>query len=160
MNQTIKTPLGIANNNPLNIVHNPKNNWVGLKKSKQRFCVFTHMRWGYRAAAMLLKKYINVYKCNTIRKICERWAPNSENNTPAYIKFVSLATHLDPDVEIKFGDYTVMMQLLAAMTRMENGNEWDPMDVNDLWTAMYEGYIMARENTSDFKHLADATPTT
>ena len=53
-----------------------------------------------------------------------------------------------------------MMQLLAAMTRMENGNEWDPMDDNSLWTAMYEGYIMARENKTDFKNLADATPTT
>ena len=109
---------------------------------------------------MLLKKYINVYKCNTIRKICERWAPNSENDTPNYIKFVSMTAHLNPDVEISFKDYGTMMLVLSAMTRMENGNEWDPAEKPELWTALYEGYIMARENTSDFKTLADATPAT
>lgn len=118
------------------------------------------MKWGYRAAAMLLKKYINVYKCNTIRKICERWAPNSENDTPTYIKFVSLAAHLNPDVEISFNDYGTMMLIMSAMTRMENGNAWDPEDNHELWTALYEGYIMARENSSNFKAIEDASPTT
>lgn len=53
-----------------------------------------------------------------------------------------------------------MMLVLSAMTRMENGNEWDPAEKPELWTALYEGYIMARENLSDFKTLADATPAT
>lgn len=116
------------------------------------------MRYGYRAAAMLLKKYINVYKYNTIRKICIHWAPTIENDTAAYIRFVSMAAHLDADLEIEFGDYSAMMNLLAAMTRMENGNQWDPMANHDMWVAMYEGYIMARENLSNFKNLADVSP--
>ena len=153
---TKSIPLGIRNNNPLNIVYSKKNNWHGqLKGAKGRFTAFEDMMWGFRAAACLLRKYINVYKCNTIAQIVAKWAPASENNTTAYINFVCKQTGLKDSQEVKFGDTTVMLRVMGAMCAMENGNEYNPSNNPSIWDAMYKGYIMARENSTDFASIND-----
>ena len=80
-------PLGIRNNNPLNIRFSPMNNWRGQIGCNHGFCEFDTMEHGFRAAIVLLHNYVkrgydNVYE------IISRWAPKSENNTKAYIRIV------------------------------------------------------------------------
>lgn len=140
-----KLPVGIRNNNPLNIVYDKNNKWHGqLKGVKGRFTAFTSMMWGFRAAAIILKKYIKVHKRDTIKKIISAWAPSSENDTKAYINFVSRVAGYDPDEKIDFNDMIKMLRIMSAMCQMENGRQYNPQSDNELWKALYDGYVSAR----------------
>lgn len=150
----MKLPRGIRNNNPLNIVYSKANNWHGQlpynKIIEPRFCRFSDMKWGFRAAAYLLRKYIKVYDCNTIRTIIEKWAPSNENDTCAYIEFVERVSGYSRHTNIKLKDTITMLRVMSAMCAYENGVKYDPQKNNELWQALYHGYIMARENTTDY----------
>ena len=78
---------GIRNCNPLNI--RIGNNWKGERPTNSDgvFEQFTDMRYGLRAAFILIRRYITKYKLCTIRAIISRWAPETENLTMAYINF-------------------------------------------------------------------------
>ena len=139
-------PRGIRNNNPLNIIHT-KDNWLGLRNPQydKRFCEFTHMKYGYRAAAIILKKYMTHYHWNTITEIISAWAPHCENNTQAYIDAVCKMMDVTPDYEITFDNQPMVCMLMSAMTVVENGKDWNPMtNYLTLWTHLYDGYILAR----------------
>lgn len=99
------------------------------------------MPYGLRAAFIILRRYIDVYKLNTISKIVSRWAPNSENNTLAYIRRVSLSMNYDADAPISFNDKPRMIALVKAMCSVECGYvENDcPVDKVDIEA----GYILA-----------------
>lgn len=148
---TERLPRGIRLKNPLNIVHNPKNRWHGLTNvpKGERFCVFEDYQWGFRAAAILLKKYVDVYKCNTIRLIVAKWAPATENNVKAYTDFVAQTTGIDADATIEFSNTMAMLSIMSAMCQMENGVRWNPQKKTELWQKLYKGYMMARENRTD-----------
>lgn len=83
----MNTPRGIRNNNPGNIRWG--SDWKGLKKDgKQQdpsFCVFETPEYGIRALAKLLQNYQLLYGLNTPRKIINRYAPPTENETVSYI---------------------------------------------------------------------------
>lgn len=83
----MKKPIGILTNNPLNIRYTPMNTWRGQTGSRKGFCEFDSLKNGYRAALVLLRNYI-AHGHRTIHQIISRWAPASENNTKAYIRFV------------------------------------------------------------------------
>lgn len=152
-------PRGMRNNNPLNMVYSKKNNWHGQlpynKVIESRFCRFSEPMWGFRAAACLLRKYINIYGCDTIEKIISRWAPSVENDTRGYINYVSNSVGIPCDTKISFKNMTVMLRLMSAMCCQENGKEYDPQNNNDLWAALYKGYMMARDNVTDFSKIDD-----
>ena len=93
-------PLGLRNNNPLNIRFSPKSNWVGQTGSNKGFCVFDTLEHGFRAALKLLNNYIR-QGYDTIPKIIARWAPESENNTKAYIDTV--IAHVASDLRSRLG---------------------------------------------------------
>lgn len=113
------TPRGIRNNNPLNI--RIGNKWKGLKtpNTDGAFDQFISVYWGYRAAFIILRNYINKYKCNTICEIIARWAPSKENNTNAYIKTVCRKTGYAPDAIIK-PTYEDLSKLVYAMAWVES----------------------------------------
>lgn len=112
-------PRGIRNNNPLNI--RIGNKWKGLKtpNTDGAFDQFISVQWGYRAAFIILRNYINKHKCNTVRKIISRFAPSSENNTAAYIKTVCKKTGFQPDQELK-PTYPDLSKLVYAMAWVES----------------------------------------
>ena len=140
-----KLPVGIRNNNPLNIVYNKNNNWIGqLKGVKGKFTAFETMTWGFRAAAIILKKYIKVHKRDTIKKIISAWAPSNENDTTAYVNFICRVTGYDQDEKVNFNDMIKMLRIMSAMCQMENGRQFDPQNDKALWQALYDGYISAR----------------
>lgn len=123
------TPRGIRNNNPLNI--RIGNAWFGEvpKPTDKVFEQFMEMKYGVRAAFILLDRYINHYKLNTIAKICTKWAPKSENNTLKYIETVSQVSGIDVTQRLKFDDRPTMLKLFKGMCVAENGCKIDDCDI-------------------------------
>lgn len=116
-----KIPRGIRNNNPLNI--RIGNTWLGEVKNPtdNEFEQFVHICYGLRAGFILLKRYINRYKLNTIEKIISRWAPHNENNTRSYINQVARGMNIDPDTPLLYEDKNRMCALVYEMVYVENG---------------------------------------
>ena len=119
------TPRGIRNCNPLNI-RRSKDQWKGLAERQQdaAFCQFKSLEYGWRAAFYLLTRtYYRKYRLYTIRTIIRRWAPESENNTEAYINNVSKLTGIQPDepLGIPSEKPSRWIALGAAMAIQENG---------------------------------------
>lgn len=116
-----KEPRGIRNNNPLNI--RIGNVWLGEVRNPTdpAFEQFVSMEYGLRAAFVLLRRYINHYRRQTMRDIISAWAPANENNTNSYIDKVSQLSGINPDAKLEFEDEDTMCRLVAAMAVVENG---------------------------------------
>lgn len=133
-------PRGYRNNNPLNIRYNKSNRWLGAvaKNTDGTFEQFTTMAYGYRAAMLLLRKYINQYGLHSVAEIINRWAPPAENNTSGYISRVigingwTAAKEIDPQSKDD------MTQLVYAMAIVENGNALLPnrSEINQGWNLL------------------------
>lgn len=129
-------PRGIRNNNPLNI--RIGNVWLGevQENTDLEFEQFVSMEYGLRAAFILLRRYINHYKLNTINKIIQRWAPSNENNTSKYSSTVCKRTGIPGDQIISFYDRDVMCSMVKAMAYVECGVELDDAKIR-------KGYALA-----------------
>ena len=116
-----QTPRGIRNNNPLNI--RIGNVWLGecTENTDGEFEQFVSMKYGLRAAFVLLRRYICHYRLLTIKQIVARWAPSKENDTERYIKFVSARSGIPSTYELSFSDQNRMVDLVEAMVFFENG---------------------------------------
>ena len=129
------TVRGIRNMNPGNI--RLGESWLGLrmKQTDPDFCQFTSMTYGCRALLKLLRTYVEKRGCTTIRKVVERWAPPSENDTSSYVLSVAAACRRDPDERLPVDvDPLIYLDLARAIARHECGPEaegiWD-----DVWEA-------------------------
>lgn len=124
-----KIPRGIRNNNPLNI--RVGNNWQGevSQPTDHTFEQFKEMKYGVRAAFIILRNYINRHKLNTIPKVIARWAPSNENNTLLYIKAVEKFSMIGINETLRFENKCQMINLFRAMCIVENGREIDIQDV-------------------------------
>lgn len=123
-------PRGIRNNNPLNI--RKGNNWKGEKKVQvdKAFEEFESLQMGLRAGFIILRNYQRIslapkMRANTIRKIINRWAPASENNTLKYIETVARRSGLNPDELIAYRDKPRMLAVVEAMCFVECGQAID-----------------------------------
>lgn len=123
-------PRGIRNNNPLNI--RKGNNWQGEKKvqTDKAFEEFESLQMGLRAGFIILRNYQRIslapkMRANTIRKIINRWAPPSENNTLKYIETVARRSGLNPDELIAYRDKPRMLAVVEAMCFVECGQPID-----------------------------------
>lgn len=114
-------PRGIRNNNPLNI--RIGNVWLGEvdQPTDPDFEQFVHMRYGLRAAFVLLRRYIRHYHRTTITSIISAWAPRNENDTAAYIATVSRLSSIAPDAPLSYSDKAAVCSLVAAMVQVECG---------------------------------------
>ncbi|MDD3183596.1 MAG: structural protein P5 [Alphaproteobacteria bacterium] len=122
---TSKTPArGLRNNNPGNL-RRTDDPWQGLAETQTdtEFFVFQSPIYGIRALARTLIKYQDKHRLCTIRQIIGRWAPNTENDTVAYIKAVSDETGLAPDVVLDMHKYEHLNALVAAIIKHENGQQ-------------------------------------
>lgn len=117
------------NNNPLNIRDSKANKWVGEVAHNGAFEAFESPIFCYRAGAKLIRNYAKKYGCNTIRKIISRYAPNSENDTENYIKFVAQNMSYSSEIKLNLDNTDVMVSLLAALSRMESGKKPDLSDI-------------------------------
>lgn len=118
-------PRGIRNNNPLNI--RIGNVWLGEVNNPNdpEFEQFVSMKYGLRAAFVLLRRYIRHYHRTTIEAIIRAWAPPVENSTDLYIAKVSHDLGHLPAAEVDFSDKVLMCRLVQAMAKMETGTVLD-----------------------------------
>ena len=113
---------GIANCNPGNI----RRSRVRYKgechpSTDESFKQFESMEWGYRAMFILLDTYRVRYGLKTLREMIMRYAPPSENHTALYIDAVCEMTGIRPDERIDTRSRRMMVPIVAAMSRIENG---------------------------------------
>lgn len=104
-------------NNPFNIRYNPDNKWKGQIEPKNGFCQFSDLKYGYRAAFILIFNYKNLYEAETPRQIITTWAPPEENNTSHYLDIVSNLILLDDPIETP----SDLLVLMYAMYYVEQG---------------------------------------
>lgn len=134
-----RLPRGIRNNNPLNIRYVRKNNWQGRapQKKDNAFEEFRSMAFGYRAAFMLMHKYIRLYNLHSIYDVVARWAPTADgNDVMNYAGRVSEKTSWGIFTDIEWTDWRFMVKMAVAMAEVENG-------VCMSYTPAVEGYISA-----------------
>lgn len=114
---------GLRNNNPGNIRYNPANNWKGQVPNSQRtdneFAQFTKPEYGLRALYRLLNNYLSQGH-DTVEKVIKRYAPKNENDTQAYINFVSSKMGVLPYQTIYPFN---LKELMKAIIQMENGSQ-------------------------------------
>nr|DAI59749.1 MAG TPA: virion protein [Caudoviricetes sp.] len=114
---------GIRNNNPGNIRHGDK--WQGLsaEQTDSEFCVFSQPEYGIRALCRILRTYQRKYGLRDVHSIINRFAPLVENDTESYIKSVCLKLDVTPETLIDLEEKGIMLNLLKAIIRHENGEQ-------------------------------------
>lgn len=114
---------GVRNNNPGNIRYSPTNAWLGKVPISQNtdgsFEQFVEWRYGVLALIKLLSKYIVQY--GTISKMISVYAPNSENNTVAYINAVSSETGY-PSNQVLTVNKETLKRLTLSIAKHELGS--------------------------------------
>lgn len=121
---------GVRNNNPGNIDWSKNNNWQGqlglelqVGRNTPRFARFDTAENGIRALGKLLQTYFNKHKLNTVRAIIQRWAPEVENDTGAYITVVAQRCGVGPSEPIKdIRNPQILGGLMRAIIKHENAN--------------------------------------
>ena len=114
-------PRGIRNHNPGNIRHGDKWQGLSVEQTDSSFCVFDAPEYGIRALAKILLNYERKYGLNTVRKIINRYAPEVENDTASYVASVAGQLGVTADEVIDINDTAVMLVLVKAIIRHENG---------------------------------------
>lgn len=127
----MRLPRGIRNNNPLNI--RIGNKWLGERETKTDpyFEEFKEMKYGIRAAVIILRRYIKFYHRDTIRKIIASWAPETENLTSIYISTVSNRMAYPADDIINYDNAKQICDLIEAMAFVECGQGIDYKVIQD-----------------------------
>lgn len=116
-----KLPRGLRNNNPGNIEDGAFARSIpGYQGSDGRFAVYDSLDNGRAAHAALLGSY-GRKGINTVEGVVNRWAPPSENNTGAYVKFVAEKMGVDPRAPLDMNDPQVLSALSDAQAQHENG---------------------------------------
>lgn len=135
------TPRGLRNNNPGNI-RISKTKYLGEVRPSQdsAFKQFTTMAYGYRAMFTLLYTYQKKYGINTISDAILRYAPAIENHTTAYIDAVSEWSGVPATSHITTTNADVMVPIVAAMSRVENGVPAVMSEVEAGWKLFIEDF--------------------
>ncbi len=130
----MSTPRGLRNNNPGNI-RNSSTVWQGeIVPSKDKsFKQFKTMAYGYRALIKLLQNYRKLYNLKTVAELINRWAPENENNTSAYITRVCKEMQVPSTYVIDIEDKATMCAMAAAISQVENGVPAVMEDVHKGW---------------------------
>ena len=125
---------GISNCNPGNIRRSRVSYKGEVHPSQDKaFKQFESMEWGYRAMFVLLDTYRVRYGLCTLREMISRYAPPEENHTALYIEALCDMTGLEADEPLDTRSRKVMVPLVAAMSKVENG-------VNASWSEVNSGF--------------------
>lgn len=139
------TSRGLRNNNPGNIRQSSVV-WLGeVRPSRDKsFKQFKTMAYGYRAIFVLLRTYQRAYGKNTIAEMIARYAPPCENHTQAYIDTVSELSGVPATSHVTTTNADVMIPIVAAMSRVENGTDAVMQDVKAGWQLFIEDFRAGR----------------
>lgn len=131
---------GLRNNNPGNIRHSAVHYQGEKISSDASFKQFTTIAYGYRALFMLLAHYIIQDGRNTIEKIMETYAPESENNTDGYIATVVKQSGVKRDEVLTDKSGIKLIKIVGAMSSVENA-------VPAIMTDVEAGFAMQNQIT-------------
>ncbi len=114
-------PVGIRNNNPLNI-----------KGADGQFMTYASPDEGRAAADQNLLAYGTKHGINSIAGVTARWAPEGDgNNDPAaYAAYVAQRTGIAPNQRIDLTDARTRQALLGAMSEFETGQQQRGRDLS------------------------------
>ncbi len=117
------TARGIRNHNPGNLRKSTEK-WQGAAdvQDDADFVVFKSDEYGIRALARVLLNYKR-RGWDTIGEIIEHYAPSNENNTAAYIQAVCNDCGFDSGDVLDLDQCEVMLPLVKAIIRHENGEQ-------------------------------------
>lgn len=121
-------PLGLQNNNPGNIRYVASIPWQGQVGSNQGFAVFSDLQHGIRAFVINASNLIK--QDGTLQAYLNQYAPSGENNTTAYIDYVSAATGIQPTDAVSL-DHDTLKGLAKAQFEMENGTSAADQYISD-----------------------------
>lgn len=134
-------PRGLRNNNPGNIRQSSVRYTGEVQPSKDgAFKQFHSMEYGYRAMFVLLHTYARKHGIDTIEKMISRYAPANENHTQAYIDAVSEWSGVPATSHLTTTNAEVMIPIVAAMSRVENGVEATMAEVEKGWQMFINDY--------------------
>jgi hypothetical protein len=134
-------PRGLRNNNPGNIRQNSIRYSGEIQPSKDAaFKQFQSMAYGYRAMFVVLHTYARKYGIDTIERMISRYAPANENHTQAYIDAVSAESGVSPTSHLTSTNADVMIPIVAAMSRVENGEAAVMSEVEAGWKMFITDY--------------------
>lgn len=134
-------PRGLRNCNPGNIRKNSIVYAGEVVPSKdESFKQFTTMVYGYRAMFVVLYTYQHRYGLDTVAKMIARYAPEEENHTEAYIEAVAERSGVSAHGRITATNGDVMIPIVAAMARVENGEEPKLHEVEEGWKLFIYDY--------------------
>ncbi len=127
-NNKKQLPRGLRNRNPLNIRRTGAP-WKGLaadQSGDKAFCVFSEMKYGWRAAFKLLgDTYYTKLGLRTLNDIIGRWAPPTDgNDTEDYISRVQRATCINSTHDVLPPPRrapALWRRIAWAMAQVENG---------------------------------------
>lgn len=134
--QNMSLPVGLRNNNPLNLVVS-NNNWLGKVASNNRFEKFSSLEYGMRANVINLRTYYNKYNLKSISQIINKWAPPVENNVLNYITRVVADTGFGSGMTLPYTKDT-FASLAAAMSAVELGDKYKVSKTS--WLAVIEKF--------------------
>lgn len=134
-------PRGLRNNNPGNIRQNSIRYSGEVQPSKDAaFKQFQSMAYGYRAMFVVLHTYARKYGIDTIERMISRYAPANENHTQAYIDAVSAESGVSATSHLTSTNADVMIPIVAAMSRVENGEPAVMSEVEAGWKMFITDY--------------------
>lgn len=134
-------PRGLRNNNPGNIRLSATRYHGEVCPSEDKaFKQFETMAHGYRAMFVLLYTYQHKHGLNTIAAMISRWAPSVENDTDGYIQAVSDWSGVPATSRITTTNGDIMVPIVAAMSRVENGVFANMPDVVKGWDLFIADY--------------------
>ena len=115
------TPRGVRNANPGN-VRRTDTVWQGQSdvQADPDFVQFKTPEYGIRAIAKILTTYKSL-GTRSVAGVIARWAPQSENDTQAYINAVCASCSVGADEQIDIE--TIMPALVKAIIQHENGEQ-------------------------------------
>jgi len=144
-NSTVKYPIGIKCNNPLNVSSLGWQGEVGVYPNPEREAIFIDTQHGLRAAALNLYAYYKNYNLTTIRGIISRWAPsndpNAKNDPNSYANFVANKTGIGADTPFELNG-TNIKNIMKAMAIVEVGGQYAALIPDSDYD---EGLIMAQK---------------
>lgn len=131
-------PIGLRQNNPGNLIQTrPRQGWIGATQTPpSRFEEFEFYVLGVRAALKLTRNKIASGR-DTIERLIRSWAPDHENDTEAYIRFVATAVGIPSNRVIATSDKEKLFKLIKAIEQFENGTTvLTRAEFDEAWTLL------------------------
>jgi len=118
-----RQPRGIRLSNPGNVRHS-RDKWQGMAdvQDDPDFVRFKSPEYGIRAIARILLQY-QKRGLDTVGEIIATYAPSSENDTSSYVRSVCAAGGFGEDEVLDIDQCEVMLPLIKAIIKHENGKQ-------------------------------------